>query len=96
MFSIEVKANTGGVEVNTPRYRGFTPEEIAERAVEKIVSVSEEADPMVKAQAEAFKTRVFHVIVAACKDAIRSDRTTLYNLLSKQGHADMAEILRRL
>jgi len=96
MFSIEVKANTSGVGVSTTQYRGFTPEEIAERAVEKIVSVSEEAEPMVKAQAEAFKTRVFHVIVAACKDAIRSDRTTLYNLLSKQGHTDMAEILRRL
>tara|TARA_R100000656_G_scaffold122795_1_gene98687 strand:- start:1639 stop:1929 length:291 start_codon:yes stop_codon:yes gene_type:complete len=96
MFSVEVSANTNGVGVKTTQYRGFTPEEIAERAVEKIISVAEEADPMVRAQAEAFKGRVFHVIVAACKDAIRSDRTTLYNLLSKQGHEDMAEILRRL
>jgi|TARA_Y100000401_G_C8181207_1_gene154068 hypothetical protein len=96
MFSVEVKANTSGVQVETTKYRGFTPEEIAQRAVDKIVSVAEGADPMVKAQAEAFKTRVFYVIVAACKDAISSDRTTLYNLLSKQGHKDMAEILRRL
>ena len=96
MFSVEVSANTNGVGVKTTQYRGFTPEEIAERAVEKIISVAEEADPMVRAQAEAFKGRVFHVIVAACKDAIRSDRTTLYNLLSKQGHEDMTEILRRL
>ena len=61
-----------------------------------MVSVSEGADPMVRAQAEAFKDRVYHVILAACKDAIKSDRTTLYNLFNKQGHADMAEILRRL
>jgi hypothetical protein len=92
MFSVEVSANTSGVGVD----RGFTPEEISKRAVEKIISVSEGADPVIKTQAEAFKSRIFHVIVAACKDAIRSDRTTLYNLLSKQGHEDMAEILRRL
>ena len=96
MFSVEVKADINSVGVDTTQYRGFTPEEIAERAVQKIVSISEGADPIVKAQAEAFKSRVYHVILAACKDAINSDRTTLYNLLVKQGHEDMAEILRRL
>ena len=96
MFSVEVKAEVNSVGVETTQYRGFTPEEIAERAVNKVVSISEAADPMVKVQAEAFKSRVYHVILAACKDAINSDRTTLYNLLVKQGHEDMAEILRRL
>jgi hypothetical protein len=96
MFLVEVKAEVNSVGVETTQYRGFTPEEIAERAVNKVVSISEAADPMVKAQAEAFKSRVYHVILAACKDAINSDRTTLYNLLVKQGHEDMAEILRRL
>lgn len=96
MFTVEVKAEVNGVGVQTTQNRGFTPEEIAERAVNKIVSISEGADPMVRAQAEAFKGRVYHVIVAACKDAIKSDRTTLYNLFDKQGHEDVAEILRRL
>jgi len=96
MFQVEVKADINGVGVETTSYRGFTPEEIAERAVKKIVSISKEADPMVRAQAEAFKNRVYHVIVSACKDAINSDRTTLYNLFTNQGHKDMAEILRRL
>ena len=45
---------------------------------------------------ETFKNRLFHVIVNACNDAIRSDRTTLTNLLDQQGHKDMADILRRL
>jgi|TARA_R100001530_G_scaffold136060_1_gene115090 hypothetical protein len=96
MFNVEVKADINKVDVRTTEYRGFTPEEIASRAVEKIVSISEHADPMVKAQAEAFKSRVYHVIVTACKDAINSDRTTMYNLLTKQGHGDMANILRSL
>ena len=96
MFSVEVKANVNGVNVHTTENRGFTPEEIAARAVEKIVSISDEVDPMVKAQAEAFKSKVYHVIVLACKDAINSDRTTICNLFSQQGHKDMADILRSL
>tara|TARA_R100000995_G_scaffold53933_1_gene26378 strand:+ start:1648 stop:1938 length:291 start_codon:yes stop_codon:yes gene_type:complete len=96
MFDVEVKADVNGVNIHTTKNRGFSPEEIAARAVEKIVSISVDADPMIKAQAEAFKSRVYHVIVLACKDAINSDRTTMYNLLTKQGHNDMADILRRL
>jgi len=96
MLGVNLSIEPGICEVHTTEYRGFTPEEIAERAVTKIVSVADGADPAVREQAEAFKRRVFYVIVQACKDSIKSDRTTLYNLFSKQGHKDMAEILRRL
>ena len=51
---------------------------------------------MLKAQAEAFKQRMYYVIVQACQDAILSNQTTLHNMLSKQGHEDMADIIRRL
>jgi len=30
------------------------------------------------------------------REAIKSDRTTLINELNRQGHGDMAEIIRRL
>ena len=96
MLGVNLSIEPGICEVHTTEYRGFTPEEIAERAVPKVVSVAEGADPEVREQAEAFKNRLFHVIVNACIDAIRSDRTTLTNLLDQQGHKDMADILRRL
>jgi hypothetical protein len=96
MFELSVTVEPGICEVHTTEYRGFTPEEISERAVGKIVSVADGADPVVRDQAETFKRRIFHVIVKACNDAIQSDRTTLANLLNQQGHEDMAEILRRL
>lgn len=96
MFQVEIKADTGNVGVETTQYRGFTPEEVAERAVSKIISISNGADPVIKVQAEAFRNRMYHVIVLACKDAINSDRTTLYNLFAEQGHEDMAEILRKI
>jgi len=96
MLGVNVAIEPGTCEVYTTEYRGFTPEEIAERAVPKVVSVAEGADPEVREQAEAFKNRLFHVIVKACNDAIRSDRTTLTNLLDQQGHKDMADILRKI
>jgi|TARA_R110002012_G_scaffold93606_1_gene227133 cephalosporin hydroxylase len=96
MLELSATVKPGVCEVYTTEHRGFTPEEIAERAVPKIVFVAESADPEVREQAETFKNRLFHVIVKACNDAIESDRTTLANLFTQQGHEDMADILRRL
>ena len=70
--------------------------EIAANAVAKIISISDTADPIIKAQAEAFRERMYWVIVAACDQSIKSDRTTLFNLFKTNGHGDMAEILRTL
>ena len=96
MFNVAVETSVGQVNVQTTCNRGFNSEEIALNAVDKIISISETADPAIKAQAEAFKERMYWVIVAACDQAIKSDRTTLYNLFKSNGHADMAEILRTL
>ena len=51
-------SNDFSVQVLTTKDRGFTPEEIAERAADKIVSVSDNATPEVRAQAEAFKQKI--------------------------------------
>ena len=96
MFSVEVSASPGSVNVQTTQGRGMNSEEIAANAVAKIISISDTADPVIKAQAEAFKERMYWVIVAACDQSIKSDRTTLGNLFKTNGHADMAEILRTL
>ena len=96
MFKMAVESNIGDVVVKTTENRGLSPEELAERAVEQIVSVSSSVDPVVRQQAEAFKQRMYYVIVQACQDAILSNQTTLHNMLSKQGHEDMADIIRRL
>tara|TARA_R110000796_G_scaffold79588_2_gene176727 strand:+ start:1115 stop:1405 length:291 start_codon:yes stop_codon:yes gene_type:complete len=96
MLGLNSIVEPGICEVHTTENRGFTPEEIAKRSVGKIVSIAESADPAVREQAEAFKNRLFHVIVKACNDAIQSDRTTLSSLLIQQGHNDMADILRKI
>jgi hypothetical protein len=96
MFKLAVESNIGEVVVKTTENRGLAPEELAERAVEQIVSVSSSVDPVVRQQAEAFKNRIYHVVLGIIKQAIKSDRTTLVNEFIQQGHSDVADILRRL
>ena len=96
MFKMAVESNIGDVVVKTTQRRGLSPEELAERAVEQIVSVSDSVDPIVKQQAEAFRSRIYHVVLGIIKQAVKSDRTTLINEFIQQGHSDVAYILRRL
>lgn len=84
------------VRVFTTTERGWTPEELADRALEKILSVSETADPAIKAQAYAYRDRIKYVLVFYMQEAIRSDRTTICAELSKQGHADLARIISKM
>ena len=96
MFKMSVESNLGDVVVKTTERRGLSPEELAERAVEQIVSVSSSVEPIVRQQAEAFRNRIYHVVLGIIKQAIKSDRTTLINEFIQQGQSDTADILRRL
>ena len=64
--------------------------------MERLISISENATPEVRAQAEAFKDNMTQVVLLYLKQAIASDRATVAGLLQKQGHKDMADIIRRL
>jgi len=84
------------VKVVTTQNRGHTPEELAERAMEKMLSVSETADPAIKAQAYAYRDRIKYLLIFYMREAIRSDRTTICAELAKQGHADLAHIISKI
>ena len=60
------------------------------------MGISEEADPHIRLQAEAFRNQVYTLILLGMKSAIASDRVTLSGLLTAQGHEDMAEIIKEL
>lgn len=83
-------------EVHTTSGRGFTPEEIAERCADKIISISDTADPVLQAQAHAFKKQVVQTVTQYLKEAVRCDRTTVYNALNDAGNPELAELIRRL
>ncbi len=86
----------GSVFVHTTSGRGFTPEEVAERCLDKIISVSEDANPAIRAQADAFRDQLRAVLVFYMKQAVSSDRTTIYNALNDAGQKNLAEMIRRL
>ena len=87
--------NLGNInfEVHTTSGRGHTPEELANFALNKIMYVSKDANPLIKDQAEAFKDYIRQVLVQYLKQAVESDRTTLANKLRQAGHSDLIKIL---
>ncbi len=96
MHTDEFKISIGDLGVVTTDNRGHTPEEVAEMATDKIISISDNADPMVKAQAHAFRNRTKTVITYYVKEGIKNHICTVCNELEKQGHKDLANIIRRL
>ena len=96
MFSVEVTPKIGNVSVKTTQNEGLSPEYWTERIMERLISISDNDDPMVKAQSNAFANNMAQVVLLYLKQAIASDRATVAGLLEKQGHKDMAEIIRRL
>ena len=84
------------VSVTTTQNRGFTPDEVAERCVDKIINVSDTAHPGIRDQANAFKSHIQALVAFYMREAIRSDRTTVYNALKDAGHPELAEAIRRL
>jgi hypothetical protein len=84
------------VLVFTTKNRGHSPEEIAEMALNKIMLVSKDAPPVIRDQAMAHRDRLKEVLVFYMKRVAQSERTTIWALLKKQGHRDLAEIIRRL
>jgi hypothetical protein len=96
MFNLESTAIPGDLTVHTTNNRGHTPEEWAEIATDRIVSISDEAPEPIRLQAHAFKTMVKKLLILYFQQAIDSHICTVNNLLIKQGHGDVAEIIRRL
>ena len=84
------------VKVHTTQNRGFTPEEIAERCADRIISISDSANPAIQAQAHAFRKHIVKVLDFYMREAIKSDRTTVYNAIKDSGNLELAELIRRL
>jgi hypothetical protein len=94
--TLELPRDIPLVGVKTTSGRGMTPEELAEMCADKIVYVSDTALPEIRGQARAFKLQVQKVVESYLQQAVRSDRTTVYNALTEAGHPQLAELIRRL
>ncbi|OUU25272.1 MAG: hypothetical protein CBC04_07040 [Verrucomicrobia bacterium TMED44] len=89
-------SNDFSVSVETTDNRGFTPEEVAERCVNKIIGISNNAHPAIKEQAHAYRKEMEKIIAIYMRQAIKSDRTTVYNAIKDSGNPKLAEYIRRM
>jgi len=95
-MNMPFEMSVGSVGVRTTNNRGFTPEEVAELCVDRLMLVSNDAPPAIRDQALAHKERMKAVIAVYMKQAIQSDRTTVYNAISDAGHKKLAEYIRKM
>ena len=86
-------SDVGSVMVMATEGRGFTPEETAERALDKIIYVGSQAHPAIRDQAEAFKDSIRQVLVYYMHEAVRSHNVTLVNKFKHAGHPELIPIL---
>tara|TARA_R100001224_G_scaffold104852_1_gene78315 strand:+ start:1462 stop:1749 length:288 start_codon:yes stop_codon:yes gene_type:complete len=95
MFNVNV-SQLGSVVVKTSEQGGLNNEQIADLAVEKIASVSEDAPSHLKEQAKLFKEQLKGIIHHYILLARKEERASIIQVLRSSGHKEMAEYIRRL
>jgi len=93
MISANGAMEVGDITLFTVSERGFTPEELAERALSKILYAGKNSHPLIQEQAEVFKNQIRGVLVEYMKQAIRSNHTTLANRFRDAGHPELIKLL---
>lgn len=83
----------GDVMVMATQGRGFTPEELADMALDKIIYVSGNAPPVIAEQASAYRERIRGVLVHYMNEAVRAHNVTLVGKFKKAGYPEFAKIL---
>lgn len=84
------------VTVTTTDSRGETPEEVAHRCANKLISISESAPQALREQAMAYRNELLHVVTAYMKEAVAQDRITVYTAIVNAGQPQLAEAIRKL
>ena len=95
MFELGI-STVGSVNVMTSDKGGLTNEQIADLAVDKIVSISDQAPAHIRQQANQFREHLKHVLHYYLLLARKEERGSIIQVLESSGHKEMAEYIRRL
>ena len=93
MISVQGLGESSGIQVATKDFGGFTTEEVAERALDKIIQVGDQSHPVVREQALAFRNHIRAVLVFYMNEAVKFDRVTLAYKLREAGHPELIKLL---
>ncbi len=87
------KSEIGLIQIATVDYRGFTPEELADRALDKIIQIGDQSHPVIRDQAVAFREHIRGILVFYMNEAVKFDRVTIAQKLKDSGHAELINLL---
>lgn len=93
MIDVEAGAIVGEVKAYATSHRGLSVQELTDMCLRKLLHIADTAPPDLREQAHQFKENMRVVIERYMHQAIKSDRTTLYNQLRAAGMPDMADII---
>ena len=93
MISVQGLGESSGIQVATKDFGGFTPEEVAERALDRIIQVGDQSHPLVREQAIAFRNHIREILVFYMNEAVKFDRVTLAHKLREAGHPELIKLL---
>lgn len=86
----------GSVVVKSTDNRGWSPEELAEMALEKIIYVGDETHPYIRDQAQAFKDNIRKILVLYMQQAANSQKTTFVAKLISAGYPEIAKLMQEM
>lgn len=94
MIGIETGA-VPPVVVTTSRNGGLSADQLTELCCNKLIGISENAPPVIREQAEAFRLRMQHVVHFYISQAMQSERDTCVQTALAGGYKDLSDLLRR-
>lgn len=92
MFA-ELETAIGTVQVMTTNGRGFSAEELAERALNQIINVGDNAPPVIADQARAFRENLREVLIYFMREAMRSRNVTLASKFTQAGFPELVKLI---
>ena len=84
----------GSLLFSQVKERGYSAEELAAQAVNKIIYVGDQSHPVIRDQAQAFKAHIQAVLVDTVKQAMKTERLTLAWKLNNAGHSELVALLK--
>jgi len=89
----DLETAIGTVQVMTTSGRGFSAEELAERALDQIINVGDNAPPVIAEQARAFRENLREVLIYFMREAMRSRNVTLAAKFTEAGFPELTKLI---
>jgi len=81
------------VYIGTNDGGGLSPDQFADMALARILAVSADTHPVIRAQAQAFRRDIHKLLVGLFQGSARSERRRLGSILERAGHVHASEII---